>query len=132
MKSYGNIEVGKEVLIFNSYDDMHFIKGVITGKQEYSIPLRNKKGDSFCVIIHTAIGEDGKEYRGVYGDKYKWMVYDECYFRSKEEYLEYLDKKVSDNSLQIIQLENKNAYLLNIYESLRHEDTYSNKLTKNK
>lgn len=119
---------GIEVYVFNRYG--HEIKpqtkGVIVRSKD-SGDL-SEHGSSWSVQVYEVLGEDGIKYFGVHGNNF---LYDN-YFRTKENYINYLNRLINHNNDEIDKLKEKNSDLeqIIINESLSKTDEPAKKLVK--
>ena len=107
MNNENIIATGTEVYVFNKY-------GYETKPQTKGVIVRSKDsgdlsvhGSSWSVQVYEVLGEDGIKYFGVYG---KSFLYDN-YFRTKENYINYLNGLINHNNEEIDKLKEKNSEL---------------------
>lgn len=100
---------GAEVLIFNyisewgpNQDEEQFIRGVIKSSKR-SDDLSSHES-TWHEQIYTVLGEDGKEYCGLYGRG----IIGNAFFRTIEDHINYLMSKISQNDQKMKNLENEN------------------------
>ncbi len=117
---------GTEVYVFNRYghETKPQTKGVIVRSKD-SGDL-SEHGSSWSVQVYEVLGEDGIKYFGVYGNSF---LYDN-YFRTKENYINYLNRLINHNNEEIEKLKEKNSDLeqIIINESLSKTDEPAKKL----
>ena len=121
---------GTEVYVFNRYghETKPQTKGVIVRSKD-SGDL-SEHGSSWSVQVYEVLGEDGIKYFGVYGNSF---LYDN-YFRTKENYINYLNRLINHNNEEIEKLKEKNSDLeqIIINESLSKTDEPAKKLLVNR
>ena len=119
---------GTEVYVFNRYghETKPQTKGVIVRSKD-SGDL-SEHGSSWSVQVYEVLGEDGIKYFGVYGNRF---LYDN-YFRTKENFINYLNRLINHNNEEIDKLKEKNSELeqIIINESLSKIDEPAKKLVK--
>ena len=98
---------GTEVYVFNRYghETKSQTKGVIVRSKD-SGDL-SEHGSSWSVQVYEVLGEDGIKYFGNYGNSF---LYDN-YFRTKENYINYLNRLINHNNEEIEKLKEKNSDL---------------------
>ena len=101
---------GTQVLIFKyirewgpNQDDEHFTVGSVQ-RSKPSNDLSHH-GSPWCVQIYEVLGNDGIIYTGTYGTG----LVGNNFFRTKEDHIEILKRKISSNEETIFQLQAKNA-----------------------
>ena len=118
---------GTEVYVFNRYghETKPQTKGVIVRSKD-SGDL-SQHGSSWSVQVYYVQGDDGIKYFGAYGNN----LYD-YYFRTKENYINYLNRLINHNNEEIEKLKEKNRDLeqIIINESLSKTDEPAKKLAK--
>ncbi len=119
---------GTEVYVFNRYghETKPQTKGVIVRSKD-SGDL-SEHGSSWSVQVYEVLGENGLKYFGVHGNSF---LYDN-YFRTKENYINYLKGLINHNNEEIEKLKEKNSDLeqVIINESLSKTDEPAKKLFK--
>lgn len=119
---------GTEVYVFNRYghETKPQTKGVIVRSKD-SGDL-SEHGSSWSVQVYEVLGEDGIKYFGNYGNSF---LYDN-YLRTKENYINYLNRLINHNNEEIEKLKEKNSDLeqIIINESLSKTDEPAKKLFK--
>ena len=100
---------GTEVLIFKYVrelgpyqDDENYIVGTIQSS-EMSNDL-SMHSSPFYVQVYEVLGQDGNKYIGTYGTG----SIGNSFFRTKEDHIDILSKKISCNEQDILRLEEKN------------------------
>jgi len=109
---------GVEVLIFKyirewgpNQDDENYIIGTIQSS-EISDDL-SYHGSPWYEQIYEVLGEDGKIYRGNYGR----VLIGNCFFRTREDHISVLKRRINNNEQEILKLKEKNnEYLKKIIE----------------
>ena len=106
------LENGTEVLILNyisgwglNQDIEHYIRGIIV-KSEISDDL-SYHGSPWNVIYYTVLGEDEKEYFGNYGHH----TLGNSFFMTEDDYVAFLNRKISLNEERILEVEIENKKL---------------------
>lgn len=105
-----SIPKGTEVLIFKyvrewglNQDDEHFILGVVqSSKKSDDLSCH---GSPWYEQIYEVLGEDGNKYIGTYG---KGLI-GNSFFRTREDHIEALKRKISSNNESILILQEKNT-----------------------
>ena len=102
-----------EVYIFSKYgfDTKPKMKGIII-KSKNSGDL-SEHGSSWSVPIYEVLGDDGLNYYGVHGENF---LYDN-YFRTKQNYIKYLNGLIKHNNYEIDKLKENNIELEKIIEN---------------
>lgn len=123
------ISNGTEVLIFEASlyaDDTEYIKGtIVSSKLSDDLSMH---GSPWYEQIYTVLGEDGNEYVGPCDDGLGWRNY----IRTKENYIDFLNKKILNNNKEISIIEKKNEMIKEEIETLKIEKsqkTLSKKMT---
>ncbi len=112
-------EKGTEVLIFKfvsgwkEQDMGHFIKGKIIGSEISDNISYSQK--PLYVINYKVLGEDGHTYLG----NMEGHVLGDCFFMTREMYIEFLNKCIVSNEEKINDLVDKNNRIKNIIESMK-------------
>ena len=103
---------GTEVLVFSKYGHKTKpkMKGVIVSSKD-SGDL-SQHGSSWSVQVYYVQGDDGIKYFGAYGND----LYD-YYFRTKQNYINYLKWIIASNNKAIMDLQNKNEELLDLMKT---------------
>ena len=107
MKKEKIIENGTEVLVFSKYGNptMPKLKGIIVNSKD-SGDL-SQHGSPWSLQVYFVLGDDRITYFGTYGGS----VIGDYYFRTKQNYIDYLNRLINGNNRAIIDLENKNKEL---------------------
>lgn len=110
---------GMEVLIFKyvkewgfSQNDEDYVVGVVqsSGLSDDLSP----RGSGYYVQVYEVLGEDGKIYRGTYGD----CLIGNSFFRTKEDHINVLKRKIACNTDKISKLQKKNEEFVEDIELL--------------
>ena len=98
---------GTEVYVFSryGYETKPQTKGVIVRSKD-SGDL-SEHGSPWSEQVYEVLGEDGIKYFGVHGNNF---LYDN-YFRTKENYINYLNRLINHNNDEIDKLKEKNSEL---------------------
>lgn len=111
---------GTEVLIFKyvsglgpKQDDEHYILGIILSS-EMSENL-SYHGSSWHERIYTVLGKDGNKYIGTYGTG----LLGNSFFRTREDHVEILKRKILNNIESISMLQEENVEYNNQIELLK-------------
>ena len=111
---------GTEVLIFNyipnwgpKQDEERFIRGVIKDSEIIDEP--DLHGSSWNVRFYCVLGEDGDTYHGTYD---QGMI-GSHYFRTIEDHIDHIKRKIKDNYNKINELNDQNFELFELISSLR-------------
>ena len=128
MNNENIIATGTEVYVFNRYghETKPQTKGVIVRRKD-SGDL-SEHGSPWSVQVYEVLGEDGIKYFGVHGNNF---LYDN-YFRTKENYINYLNRLINHNNDEIDKLKEQNSELeqLIVSESLTETMETGKRLVK--
>ena len=101
------LQNGEEVLIFhisNGIEEDRYIKGTIISSRE-SEDLSHHSSSSWYETIYDVRGENGYLYTGTYNHDYIGKY---VFFRTPEDYIEYLRKKINKNYKKIYDINCEN------------------------
>ena len=100
---------GTEVLIFkyvrewgSNQNDENYILGTVQSSK-ISDDL-SCHGSPWYEQIYEVLGEDGKIYRGNYGSG----LIGNCFFRTKEDHINFLKRKITNNEHEMLKFQEKN------------------------
>lgn len=114
---------GTEVLIFKyisewgpNQDDENYVVGIVqSSKTSDDLSIH---GSSHYVQIYEVLGNDGNRYTGTYGNGFVGN----SFFRTREDHIEILKRKISHNKETITKLQEKNSEYINQISSLIEKD----------
>lgn len=114
---------GTEVLIFKyirewgpNQDDENYVVGFVqSSKTSDDLSVH---GSSHYVQIYEVLGNDGNKYIGTYGNG----LIGNSFFRTKEDHIEVLKRKISCNKETILKLQEKNTEYSKQISSLIEKD----------
>lgn len=119
------LNIDDEVLIFRYFgkqlDYEHFLKGKITNSK-MSDDLSHH-GSPWYVRYYTVLGEDGVEYFG----QYMHSTLNDYLFMTKDDYLDYLKRKVAYNQDRIKEIKGQNKKIQNIIDNLQIKESNNDK-----
>ena len=114
------LEIGDEVFIFQYIHEWginqnyeHFIKGKVIRK-ELSNDL-SYHGSPWYVENYTVLGEDGITYFG----NYKHPTLGNSFFMTQEDYIHYLERKISNNQEKILVIDEENHKIRAMIENVQ-------------
>ena len=109
---------GTEVYVFNKYGHKTkpIMKGIVVSSKDSG--NLSQHGSPWSVQVYDVQGENGIEYFGAYGnDLYNY------YFRTKENYINYLNWLISCNNNQIKELKKENNELRELMKTNWFEES---------
>ena len=104
MKKNNIVENGEEVLIFSKYgfNTIPKMKGVIiSSKESYDL---SQHGSPWTQRVYNVVGDDKMVYFGTYGCASVW----DYYFRTRQNFIYYLEGLIESNNKKIEELEEQN------------------------